>query len=43
VATLVEELVRAGERVHEVRRDVPTLENIYLSAMAGVSSKDASP
>jgi len=36
VATLVEELVRAGERVHEVRRDLPTLENIYLSAMAGV-------
>ncbi len=36
VATLVEELVRAGERVHEVRRDAPTLENTYLSAMAGV-------
>jgi len=38
VATLVEELVRAGERVHEVRRDVPTLENTYLSAMAGKGS-----
>jgi ABC-2 type transport system ATP-binding protein len=41
VATLIEELVRAGERVHEVRRDVPTLENTYLSAMAGLESKAA--
>jgi ABC-2 type transport system ATP-binding protein len=41
VATLIEELVRAGERVHEVRRDVPTLENTYLSAMAGLESEAA--
>ena len=39
VATLVAELVQAGERVHEVRRDVPTLENTYLSAMAGVDGE----
>jgi ABC-2 type transport system ATP-binding protein len=39
VAALVEELVRAGERVHEVRRAVPTLENVYLSAMAGVDGQ----
>ncbi len=38
VAALVEELVRAGERVHEVRRAVPTLENVYLSAMAGMAA-----
>jgi ABC-2 type transport system ATP-binding protein len=43
VATLVEELVRAGERVHEVRREVPTLENTYLAAMAGVESKEVAP
>ena len=42
VAALVEELVRAGERVHEVRRAVPTLENAYLSAMAGVGAEGAS-
>jgi ABC-2 type transport system ATP-binding protein len=39
VATLVAELVQAGERVHEVRRDVPTLENTYLAAMAGVDGE----
>ena len=41
VAALVAHLVAAGERVHEVRRDVPTLENTYLSAMAGVPGKGA--
>jgi ABC-2 type transport system ATP-binding protein len=34
VASLVEQLVGDGERVHEVRRDVPTLEHAYLSAIA---------
>jgi ABC-2 type transport system ATP-binding protein len=41
VAALVAELVRAGERVYEVRRAVPTLENAYLSAMAGVDGEGA--
>ena len=41
VAALVEQLVQAGERVHEVRRAVPTLENAYLSAMAGAGTSGA--
>jgi len=41
VAALVEELVHAGERVHEVRRAVPTLESAYLSAMAGLDTPKA--
>ena len=41
VAALVEELVHAGERVHEVRRAVPTLESAYLSAMAGLDAPKA--
>jgi ABC-2 type transport system ATP-binding protein len=41
VATLVEQLVNAGERVHEVRRDVPTLEHIYISAIAEVEGRQA--
>jgi ABC-type multidrug transport system ATPase subunit len=42
VAALVEALVQAGERVHEVRRAVPTLEHAYLSAIAGVAARSAS-
>jgi ABC-2 type transport system ATP-binding protein len=41
VATLVEQLVQAGERVHEVRRDLPTLEHVYLSAIANVDSRES--
>jgi ABC-2 type transport system ATP-binding protein len=41
VAQLVEQLVAAGERVYEVRRDVPTLEHVYLSAIAGVEAEGA--
>ena len=36
VAALVAQLVEAGERVYEVRRDLPTLENAYLAAIAGM-------
>jgi len=43
VAALVEQLVQAGERVHEVRRAVPTLENAYLSAIAGVDTQGPVP
>jgi ABC-2 type transport system ATP-binding protein len=43
VAALVEQLVQAGERVHEVRRTVPTLEHAYLSAIAGVDTQGAAP
>jgi len=43
VATLVEQLVQAGERVYEVRRAVPTLENAYLSAIAEVDTQGAVP
>ena len=35
VAALIAQLVQAGERVFEVRRAVPTLEHVYLSAIAG--------
>ncbi len=41
VAAMVAALVQAGERVFEVRRDVPTLENVYLSAIAEISSQGA--
>lgn len=40
VAALIEELVQAGERVHEVRRDVPTLESSYLSAIATLTGRE---
>ena len=39
VATLVAQLVHAGERIHEVRRSVPTLEQAYLSAIAELDTR----
>jgi ABC-2 type transport system ATP-binding protein len=38
VAALVEQLVRDGERVYELRRSVPTLEHAYLSAIAAAEN-----
>lgn len=43
LATLVRELVQAGERVHEVRRDAVTLERAYLSAIASAQEQGAPP
>jgi ABC-2 type transport system ATP-binding protein len=43
VAELVEQLVRAGERVYEVRRAAPTLEAAYLSAIAELDTHGAAP
>ncbi|HVK76050.1 MAG TPA: ABC transporter ATP-binding protein [Kofleriaceae bacterium] len=43
VATLIEDLVRAGERVYDVRRAVPTLEHAYLSAIAEATTLGGTP